>query len=92
MSLWPAWFLIERRVGAANLQVDSQLKKPLQGATMRTASDAGGRGAAAVYSIKHYAVRLRWSRRRPYVVARAVVWVAVLWVVGTALLVFVGLH
>jgi hypothetical protein len=31
-----------------------------------------------MYSVKHYWVRLRWSQRRPYLVAR--------WLIGTAAL------
>jgi multisubunit Na+/H+ antiporter MnhB subunit len=43
-----------------------------------------------MYTIRHYTVRLRWSKRPPYVIARAVLRLAMLLVVGLVVLVLLG--
>jgi hypothetical protein len=47
---------------------------------------ASGRGAAAMYTIEYYWVRLRRSRRRPYRIARWIIRVAVVLVIAAVVL------
>jgi hypothetical protein len=51
---------------------------------------AQGEGIAAMYAIRLYGARLRWSKRRPYVIQRSLLRVVVGAVVGAAALVLLG--
>jgi hypothetical protein len=50
----------------------------------------GEERAPAMYTVRHYLVRLRWSKRRPYRLARWVVRLAVAVVALVALLNLLG--
>jgi hypothetical protein len=60
---------------------------PLFGAT---ACGAQGEGTAAMYAIRLYGARLRWSKRRPYVIQRLLIWLVLLVVGATAGSVLLG--
>jgi hypothetical protein len=71
---------------------DSCLPKLLQSGSI-TASGWGqpqGRGAAAMHTLRLYGARLRWSKRRPYVIQRSLLGLAVGVVVAGAALVVLG--